>query len=155
MDSLQLALFRRITLDYFGKLAPTEPPELDPPYMQFGQPALLDYASLVRIRGELRGCLYLTTTVAMLRQLLALNGEAEVSERTLFDMCRELANVLSGNASQAFGGNWEIAVPESLPPSAIGAVALPPSAFVMPFSWRGATSLLVIGLEPTTTWSSS
>lgn len=148
MDVAQFQLFRRITLDYFGKLAPRDPPTMESPYLQFGEPALLDYASLVRIRGELEGCLYLTTGVPMLRHLLTLHGETEVSERTLADMCRELSNVLSGNASQAFGGNWEISVPESLLPGDLTHLALPPTAFVLPLRWRGATSLMVVGLQP-------
>lgn len=148
MDVRQLQLFKQITLDYFAKLAPAEPPALDPPYLQFGGPPLLDYASLVRIAGEMSGCLYLTSPIPMLRHLLQINGEPEVSERTLRDMCRELSNVLSGNASQAFGGEWEISVPYSLGPDEFAGLGLPPSTFVMPLRWRGATALLVVGLEP-------
>ncbi len=147
MDPRQLQLFRSITLDYFAKLTPGDEPVLEEPYLQFGEPALLDYASLVRIRGEYEGCLYLTSPVPLLQSLLRVHGEAEVSERTLKDMCRELSNVLSGNASQAFGGNWEISVPVSLGPGDFETVRIPPSAFVMPIRWRGCTALLVVGLE--------
>lgn len=148
MNPQQLQLFRQITLDYFAKLSPADEPVLEAPYLQFGEPALLDYASLVSIRGEYEGCLYLTSPVALLQSLLEVHGETEVSERTLRDMCRELSNVLSGNASQAFSGQWEISVPQSLGREDFRHLRLPPSAFVMPIRWRGVTALLVIGLEP-------
>jgi len=148
MDPQQLQLFKRITLDYFAKLSPGQEPMLEAPYLQFGEPVLLDYASLVQIRGEVQGCLYLTTPEPLLHSLLQIHGEAEVSERTLRDMCRELSNVLSGNASQAFGGDWEISVPVSLGPGDFQSLHLPSSAFVMPIRWRGSTALLVVGLEP-------
>ncbi len=148
MDSRQLQLFRSITLDYFAKLSPGNDPVLEEPYLQFGDPALLDYASLVRIKGAYEGCLYLTSPATLLHNLLRLHGEAEVSRRTLQDMCRELSNVLSGNASQAFGENWQISVPVSLGPGDFNGLRLPPSAFVMPIRWRGSTALLVVGLEP-------
>jgi hypothetical protein len=148
MDPHQLQLFKRITLAYFAKLSPADEPVLEAPYLHFGEPVLLDYASLVRIRGEYEGCLYLTSPVPMLHSLLEVHGEAEVSERTLRDMCLELSNVLSGNASQAFSGDWEISVPQSLGPGDLQNLQLPPSAFVMPLRWRGSTALLVIGLEP-------
>lgn len=149
MDVSQFQLFRQITLDYFEKLSPGEGPVVEPPYLQFGEPALLDYASLVRIAGELDGCVYLTAPVPMLTALLEAHGEPEVSEVTLKDVCRELSNVISGNASRAFAGGWEISVPESLGPSELASLTLPPSAFVLPFRWRGTRSLLVIGLvEP-------
>jgi hypothetical protein len=148
MDPRQLQLFKQITLDYFAKLSPADQPVLETPYLQFGEPALLDYASLVRIRGEYEGCLVLTSPVPLLHRLLEAHGEAEVSERTLRDMCRELSNVLSGNASQAFSGHWEISVPQSLGPGDFQNLRLPASAFVMPIRWRGATALLLVGLEP-------
>lgn len=147
MDARQFQLFREITLDYFAKLSPDEPPAIDAPYLQFAEPALLDYASVVRIRGALEGCLYLTTPRAMLERLLAAHGEIEISERTLADLCRELANVLSGNASRAFAGAWEISVPASLGPRDLPALALPPTSFVLPLRWRGSSALLVIGLR--------
>ncbi len=146
MDAEQFRLFKQITLDFFAKLAPDEPPTVDAPYMQFAEPALLDYASLVRIHGVYEGCLYLTSPTAMLEQLLAAHGEAEVSPRTLADMCRELSNILSGNASRAFAGEWEISVPTSLGPQDIARLQLPPTSFVLPIRWRGSSALLVIAL---------
>lgn len=146
MDATQLELFKKITLDYFRKLAPEEEPSMEEPYLAFGDPVLLDYTSLVKIHGEYDGCIYITSPVPMLESLLDINGEPEVSERTLRDMCRELSNVLSGNASQAFGGHWEISVPISLGPRDLDGLELPDSSFVLPIHWRGAESLLVVGL---------
>lgn len=149
MEGHQLKLFRDITLDYFAKLSPDVPPTLEPPYLQFGSPPLFDYASLVPISGAYEGSIYLTSSMPALYQLLKAHGEPEVSERTLSDMCRELANVLAGNASHAFGDRWRIAVPRSLGPEDLKSLRLPVSSYVMPLAWYGATSLLVIGLEPT------
>ncbi|MEM9554012.1 MAG: chemotaxis protein CheX [Acidobacteriota bacterium] len=148
MDPKQFKLFQQITLDYFAKLAPGDEPTLGDAFLQFGEARLCDYTSLVRIHGEYDGCIFLTTPIAMLENLLEINGEPEVSPRTLRDMCRELSNVLSGNASQAFGGNWEISVPISLSASEVATLDLPDSTFVLPIAWRGVESLLVVGLTP-------
>ncbi len=146
MEADQLRLFKQITLDYFSKLAPDDEPALGEPYLQFGEARVLDYTSWVEIRGEYDGCLYLTSPTPMLEELLGINGEPEVSERTLLDMCRELSNVLAGNASQAFGGHWEISVPHSLSRGMVNGLELPESTFVMPIRWRDSESLLVVGL---------
>lgn len=146
MDGQQLRSFKQITLDYFAKLTPGEAPELDPPYLVFGERTVLDYASLVRISGEFEGCLYLTSPESMLRELLGLHGEPEVSERTLGDMCRELSNVLAGNASRAFGQHWRISVPATLTAGEFRTLELPPSSYVMPIRWRNTTALLILGL---------
>lgn len=143
----QLQLFKNITLDYFAKLSPSEQPVLGEPHIRFGDPELLDYTSLIEIDGEHTGCIYLTSPAAMLRGVLAINGETNDTAAHLKDMCQELSNVLSGNASRAFGGNWRISVPRSLTATEVRALDLPASTFVMPIQWRGERSLLVVGLR--------
>jgi len=147
MNFEQFKLFKRITLDYFAKLAPEEQPVLGEPHIHFGDPELLDYTSLIEIDGEYHGCIYLTSPVEMLKGVLVINGEFHDSPAHLKDMCQEFSNVLSGNASKAFGGEWRISVPRSLTMAEVQALDLPPSTFVMPIHWRGERSLLVVGLR--------
>jgi hypothetical protein len=149
MDARQFKLFQQITVDYFAKLAPGEALRLDEPFLHFGELALEAYTSLVEIRGRYDGCLFLTSPRPMLGELLAINGEREISDATLRDMCRELANVLAGNASKAFGGDWQISVPISFETAQMPSGRLPSSTFLLPIHWRGTHTLLGIGLtEP-------
>lgn len=146
MTSEQLGHFKTITLDYFGKLAEDQPaPELADAFLQFSDPIVLDYTSIVQISGVHHGCIYMTSDAEMLEALLREHGESEVSERTRMDMCRELSNVLSGNAMHAFGDDWNISVPRSLNRSDFSQLELPPSTFIMPIRWGGGQSYLVIG----------
>ncbi len=147
MNPRQFTLFQRITLDYFAKLAPGEEPILGEPHLRFGDPELLDYTSLIEIDGEYAGCIYLTSPVAMLKDVLQINGETRDTPAHLQDMCQEFSNVLSGNASKVFGGNWRISVPRSLTRPEVEALDLPDSTFVMPIHWRAQQSLLVVGLR--------
>lgn len=147
MNVDQLRLFKRITLDYFAKLAPEEQPHLREPHLHFGRPEMLDYTSLIEIAGEYEGCIYLTSPAAMLGDVLEINGELRATPERLKDMCQEFSNVLSGNASKAFGGNWRISVPRSLTRAEVEALDLPESTFVMPIDWRDNQSLLVVGLR--------
>lgn len=148
MDQQQFNIFRGITLDYLTKLAPDQEgqPEFKEAYLQFGEPLLLDYTSLVRIRGEYEGAIYITAPRGVIEMLLKLHGETEISPATLEDMTRELSNILAGNASHAFGGNWEISVPVTVSPDNGSTGELPDSGFVMPIQWHGVEVFLVIGL---------
>lgn len=146
MDADQLRLFRQVTLDYFAKVAPATPPILEEPFLRFGQSLFLDRAAVVSIRGHYAGWLYLTVPNGVLESLLTAHGEAKIDGETLADVCREVSNVLAGNASQAFGGDWEISVPRSLERAEFEAEVLPPSSFVMPIVWGGGRSLLVVAL---------
>jgi hypothetical protein len=147
MNLEQFRLFKRITLDYFAKLTPEEHPVMGEPHMHFGEPELLDYTSLIEIDGEYQGCIYLTSPIAMLKDVLVINGEFLDTPVHLKDMCQEFSNVLSGNAANAFGGDWRISVPRTLSRPEVQALALPESTFVMPINWREQQSLLVVGLR--------
>ena len=149
MKADQLKIFQDITLAYFSKMLPQEkPPVLQEPYLQFGTPVLRDYTSVVAITGAYEGCLYLTTTPGVLDALVIHLGEAETSENNRLDMCRELSNVLAGNASHAFGAEWTISVPRIITAENTASLQLPPSTFIMPFLWKGFESFLVVGLQP-------
>lgn len=148
MNADQLKIFQTITLAYFAKMAPQEtPPVLQEAYLQFESPVLLDYTSLIHITGPNEGCLYLTTTPGVLEALLGHHGEGKINDDTRLDMCRELSNVLAGNASRAFGADWTISVPQSVIAENISALKLPPSTFVIPFLWKDMESYLVVGLQ--------
>ncbi len=148
MNVTQLKVFQDITLGYFTKMTPQEkPPVLQEAFLQFDSSVLLDYTSMVSISGSYEGCLYITTTPKVLEALLQVHGEREVNENTRLDMCRELSNVLAGNASRAFGADWTISVPQSVAAGETSSLDLPPSAFIMPFLWKEMESFLVVGLR--------
>jgi len=148
MNADQLKIFQAITLAYFTKMAPREkPPVLQEAYLQFESSVLLDYTSIVHISGVYEGCLYITTMSSVLEALLDQLGEREINDVTRLDMCRELSNVLAGNASHAFGADWTISVPQSVASDKIFTLKLPPSTFIMPFVWKGMESYLAVGLQ--------
>jgi chemotaxis protein CheX len=149
MKADQLKIFQDITLAYFSKMLPQEkPPVLQESYLQFDSPLLRDYTSVVYISGAYEGCLYITTGQGVLDALIAEHGETQINENIRLDMCRELSNVLAGNASHAFGADWTISVPQSFAASQSASLHLPPSTFIMPFQWKGMESFLVVGLQP-------
>jgi hypothetical protein len=149
LDAEQLEIFKNITVDYFAKLAAAEsPPGIGEAFVQFDPPLLLDYTSAVQISGSYTGSIYITAPSNMIDHLLSLHQELEVSNKTRADMCREFSNVLSGNASHAFGAQWTISVPQSIWPGHASDLHLPPSTFVMPIEWRQTRSYLVVGLHP-------
>ena len=148
MNAEQLKIFQDITLAYFAKMTPGEKaPVLQESYLQFDSPVLLDYTSAVYISGSYEGCVYITTRPSVLEALLAQHGEKEVNEVTRLDMCRELSNVLAGNASHAFGADWTISVPQSVTADKSASLRLPSSTFIMPFLWKDMESYVVVGLQ--------
>lgn len=147
INAEQVKVFRDITLDYFGKIdQDSSSVQVGEAYLQFNQPLLLDYTSAVQIKGDYYGAVYITLPSAMIEQLLISHQETEISDRTRADMCRELSNVLSGNASRAFGTGWQISVPISITPENMERLSLPEASFILPASWRKHQWFLVLAL---------
>ena len=95
------------------------------PAIRFGGTTRLHQCRLHQ-RDRMAGCLYITTTPKVLEALLQVHGEREVNEKNRLDMCRELSNVLAGNASHAFGADWTISVPQSVTADNTASLNLPP-----------------------------
>lgn len=147
IDARQLDTFRGNTLGYFEKLAPGLPaPAPGAAFLTFDPPPFLGYAGAVDISGPLSGLIYLTAEAAVLDKLLEINGFQPGSEALRLDMCREISNVISGNASKAFGPSWTISVPRSLGPESARELAFPGATFTLPAEWMGSAFHLVVGL---------
>ncbi len=148
IDARQLEIFRNNTLDYFQKVAPGQPaPIPGTAYLIFDPPPFLGYAGAVDISGPLVGLIYLTTEALTLDKLIELNGSQPGEESLRLDMCRELSNVISGNASKAFGPAWTISVPRSLGPDSARELSFPGATFTLPVEWMSSTFQLVVGLK--------
>ncbi len=120
--------------------------EVDTPYLNSNaKPMHYDYTGIITITGPLRGCVYVSTTPAMLRNLLEVINEPDTSVELMRDLVGEIANTVSGNARSEFGPEFIIS-----PPKIIDGVPdesfLPPEerTYVIPFSWQSHTGVIGI-----------
>ena len=87
-----------------------------------------EYNGLVSFMGGYTGYVMVSMPAAMLRDLLVLQHEHNVSEANLLDAVGEIANTLAGNARKVFG-----------PPARHLGACLPACAACRP-SWPGSES---------------
>jgi chemotaxis protein CheX len=145
MKEEELITFIKGVMNYFTQFEGSEP-SVGIPFPQQNDFVFLDYSGIIRISGEKKGCIYVTTSIAMLDELIKDMGLGEADETLRLDAIGELANNIAGNAEQFFGRNFRISVPQVIT-GPINTINLPLNipVFTIPFEWKYWKSYLVVG----------
>lgn len=103
MNTADLHFFTDSTLNYFQAMS-NEKAYAGIPYIKDGKPVVLEYTGIVGISVNIKGCIYLTTTGDMLRELAQIIIDTEkISKEDIKDLVGEIANKISGNVREAYG----------------------------------------------------
>jgi chemotaxis protein CheX len=73
-----------------------------------------EFNGLVSFSGKFHGHVIVSATGALLRELLLIQHERDLSDSNLLDAVGEIANTLAGNARKNFGSELDISVPLKL-----------------------------------------
>lgn len=149
MQEAELTYFVESTLGYFEK-ATGEKANIGLPYVKKpDEQVVLDYTGIIGISGDRRGGIYITCTQNFLSELVRVVMATDEADPTLLrDMIGELANTISGNATRAFGRNFQISVPIVMNGNAKSLdFALDAPSYVIPANWRGMQFFIVVGIS--------
>lgn len=131
--------------NFFKKIG--EKPEIGIPHPREADFRLMDYTGAIGLSGQSKGCIYVTTSGALLDAVAAAYG-APISEEARRDSVGELANTVAGNAQQSAPASFEISVPMVItgsPENILLPVRTP--VFIVPFAWKGHRGFLGIGVD--------
>lgn len=145
MKEDELRIFIRGVMNYFTQFDVPEP-TVGIPYPEQDNFVFLDYSGIIGISGEKKGCIYVTSSSAMLDELIKEMGLGEADEAMRLDAIGEFANTIAGNAESFFGRNFRISVPKVIT-GYVDNMNLPFNSpvFTIPFEWRSQKSYLVVG----------
>ena len=73
-----------------------------------------EFNGIIDFSGGYRGSLLVSMPRTMLREILILQHERQISEAILLDAVGEVANTLAGNARNVFGSDLDISVPRRI-----------------------------------------
>lgn len=111
---------------------------IDTPYLnENSTPLAYDYTGVISITGPVAvGSVYVSASTIMLRDLLQVIGEPEVSINMMKDLVGEIANTVAGNARTEFGEDFIIS-PPTVVMGAPNHQYLPKKfrSYVIPFYW--------------------
>jgi chemotaxis protein CheX len=112
------------------------------------EPSAFDYTGVIGVSGPMKGCVYFTAPLMLLKHLLLSMGESDTREEYIVDLVGEVANTISGNARSEFGKDFMISVPlviEGAPSN----IHLPKElrSYVIPVYWKSYSAAIVLCFE--------
>lgn len=141
----KLGVFLSSISAFFTQIDSTEV-DVDTPYLNSNRSPLgFDYSGIITISGPLSGCVYVSASSTMLREVIKVLEEPDSSLDMMKDLLGEMANTISGNARTEFGANFIIS-PPIIVDGAPSASYLPKerNTFITPFTWRGYKAIIGI-----------
>jgi chemotaxis protein CheX len=110
LNAGELEMFVESVRQYFRVLTRQEP-QITSAFLATGELQGHDYNGIVRFSGSYHGHVIVSMPGALLKELLVLQGESDVSQVNLLDAVGEIANTLGGNARRTLGPALQISVP--------------------------------------------
>lgn len=134
----KLGVFITSVMAFFAQIGyPLQ--EIGTPYISRNTDiSVYDYTGIIIITGPLKGSVFVSAPSNLLREVLKVMQEPEVSITLMKDLIGEIANTISGNARTQFGPEFIISPPkvvEGLP----NHTYLPKDSrsYIIPFHWQG------------------
>ena len=113
LHEAELKLFVDSVRRYFQATTKQEP-QITSAFLGTGDIEGHDYNGIVTFSGSHNGHVIVSMPGALLRELLLLQKETDLSESNLLDAVGEIANTLAGNARGVLGADLNIGVPVKL-----------------------------------------
>ena len=109
----ELKLFVESVREYF-RVVTRQEPQITSAFLATGEMQGHDYNGIVSFSGPFNGHVLVSMPGQLLKELLLLQGETDLSQGNLLDAVGEIANTLGGNARKSLGSALQISVPVRL-----------------------------------------
>lgn len=113
LHETELKLFVESVRRYF-KATTQQEPRITSAYLATGEVEGHEYNGIVSFSGSYSGHVLVSMGAPLLRELLLLQKETDLSQANLLDAVGEIANTLAGNARTGLGPGLNISVPARL-----------------------------------------
>ena len=148
-DSLhenELKLFVDTVRRYFQVVTRQEP-QITSAFLGTGDVDGHDYNGIVSFSGSYNGHVIVSAPQPLLRELLLLQGETDLSEANLLDAVGEIANTLGGNARKTLGAGLEISVPMKLRGGSGVRARVRKHPYVITLRWNHQPAMVCVDME--------
>ncbi len=148
MKEEELQVFLEGVQNYFTQMAGEEVFVGTPYLIENDIPEAQQYSGVISITGRHKGIVYFTAPGDMVRRLLDLMAEPDLSENNMMDLVGEVANTISGNARKKFGERFEISVPfviRGAPDQSL--LRRQDRSFIIPLEWKMHRAAIVVSLH--------
>ena len=149
MDTLhesELTLFVESVRRYFQVVTRQEP-QITSAFLGTGDVEGYDYNGIVSFSGSYNGSVMVSMPPQLLRELLLLQGETDLSQGNLLDAVGEIANTLGGNARKTLGAGLAISVPVKLHGASGVHARVRKHPYVITLRWNRQPAMVCVDME--------
>lgn len=148
-DTLQeseLKMFVDSVQRYF-KVMTQQEPQITSAFLATGDIEAHDFNGIVSFSGSYNGHVLVSMPQRLLRELLLLQRENDLSDSNLLDAVGEIANTLGGNARKTLGSGLQISVPMKLHGASGLKARVRKHPYVITLRWNHQPALVCVDLE--------
>ncbi len=148
MKESELKVFVEGVLRYFGTVT-SQPAKVGIPYVKASDHTIEEITGIIGLTGKRKGGIFITCPRDMVTEIVReYLGQSEPNLTTIKDLAGEMANTVAGNASLAFGSDFQISVPVVLvgKPEQIDLPTRVPT-YIFPIEWKSHKAYLAVGVE--------
>jgi len=148
-DALQeseLKLFVDSVQRYF-KVVTQQEPQITSAFLATGDIEAHDFNGIVTFSGSYNGHVMVSMPQKLLRELLLLQRETDLSDGNLLDAVGEIANTLGGNARKTLGPGLQISVPVKLHGASGIKARVRKHPYVITLRWNHQPALVCVDME--------
>lgn len=142
----ELKLFVNSVRRYFS-VTTSQEPQITSAFLGTSDIEGHDFNGLVSFSGTYNGHVMVSMPGKLLRELLLLQHETDLSDANLLDAVGEIANTLAGNARKTLGSGLQISVPVKLQGASGIKARVRQRPYVIALRWNHQPALVVVDME--------
>lgn len=142
----ELKLFVDSVRNYF-RTTTSQEPKITSAYLDTGDLQGHEYNGVVSFSGGYQGQVLVSMPQQLLREMLLLQRESDLSDGNLLDAVGEIANTLAGNARRYMGDGLNISVPVKLQGHAGVTTRVRQRPYVITLRWGHLPALICVDLD--------
>jgi len=142
----ELKLFVDSVRRYFQVVTQHEP-QITSAFLATGDIEGYGFSGLVTFSGSYNGHVLVSMPPQLLRELLLMQHETDLSDSNLLDAVGEIANTLAGNARKSLGPDLHISVPVKLQGGTEMKARVRKLPYMITLRWNHQPALVCIDLE--------
>lgn len=146
LNDEELKLFVNSVCRYFS-VTTSQEPQITSAFLGTSDVQGHDFNGMVKFSGTYKGHVLVSMPAKLLRELLLLQHETDLSDTNLLDAVGEIANTLAGNARTTLGSGLQISVPLCLRGVAGITAHIRERPYVITLRWHHQNALVVVDME--------
>lgn len=146
LHEADLQLFADAIKNYL-QVTTRQAPQVTSAFLGTGDFERFEFNGIVNFSGSYTGQVVVSMPQFLLRELLLLQRETDLSDSNLLDAVGEIANTLAGNARKTLGQALTISVPIKIQGTATAKTSVRQHPYVITLRWGHHHAMVCVDLE--------